>query len=161
MTKKRIWRKSSRGVAMVEAGILAPIFAMMMMLTVYLGGVYDRKYKSFMLERYNTWSYVSNNCTSAGGGSGDSTTPATQDQSSNMPPSNQYTSGAQGQSETSAALFIGHGQNTQTWDYAPTHKFNNGQAKSMTTEGWVVCNSAPEGYNVFGYLGGILSQVGL
>ena len=39
---KNHWSKRrARGVAMVEAGILAPIFAMMMMLNVYLGGAYE------------------------------------------------------------------------------------------------------------------------
>jgi hypothetical protein len=144
---------------MVEAGILAPIFAMMMMFTVYLGGVYETKYKSIMQERFNTWSYASNNCTNAGGGSGDTPESATQDQSGNMPTGNQYTNQAQGGPQTTSTLFVGHGQSSQTWSYAPTLRFNGGSPKQITTEGWVVCNSASQGANIFGYLGNILGSI--
>lgn len=61
-TMKTRWieRRASRAVAMVEAGILAPIFAMMMMMTIYLGGVYEKKYLSVNKARYYTWAYASN-----------------------------------------------------------------------------------------------------
>jgi hypothetical protein len=149
-------RRSERGVAMVEGGILAPIFAMMMMMTVYLGGVYQAKYQSFMDERNKTWTYVSNSCS----GDGDKSESATGN--TNLPSESNQAQGsqAQGRSDATAAMFIGHGKAQRTWDYTPTYKFNNGGPKTVTTEGWAVCNEKKYGHNVFSYLGGILGQVG-
>jgi hypothetical protein len=154
-TSSKRWskRRYARGVAMVEAGILAPIFAMMMMMTVYLGGIYQTKYKSFMLERYNTWHYVSNSCTT---GDGDEPEQATPQQTT--PPGGSYGDQAQGGPQASSSMFIGHGHSTLEWAYAPTLKFNNGNAKSITTEGWAVCNEKKNGMNVFQYMGGVISQ---
>jgi hypothetical protein len=141
---------------MVEGGILAPIFAMMMMMTVYLGGVYQTKYKSFLEARYKTWNYVSNSCEK---GDGDKAETASQ---TNMPSESNQAQGsqAQGRSAADASMFIGHGQAEETWSYAPTLRFNNGAPKTIHTEGWAVCNEKKWGYNVFSYLPGILSQVG-
>jgi hypothetical protein len=131
---------------MVEAGILAPIFAMMMMLNIYIGGVYETKYRSFMNERFNTMSYASNHCTNAGGaGDGpDNATPATPNQS---PPSgdSKYSSQVSNQGATNS-MFIAHSKDTQSWTYGPTLKYNiaaPGSKKDVSTEGWAVCNEPP------------------
>lgn len=147
-------RRSERGVALVEAGVLAPIFAMMMMMTVYLGGVYQTKYQSFLDARNGTWSYVSNSCQ----GDGDHAEPA---MDPNMPSTNVGQGGqASGESESNASLFIGHSKTSRTWDYAPTYRFNNPSGpKTITTEGWAVCNESKYGGNVFSYLPGIIGQV--
>lgn len=149
-------RRFSRGVAMVEGGILAPIFAMMMMLTVYLGGIYQTKYKTFMQARFNGWSYVSSACTS---GSGDQSEAASNQ--FDTPPQTTQAQGAQapGRSAAESKMFIGHGQSQLTWDYEPTYKFNNGP-KTITTETWAVCNEPPpQGMNLISEAGNIISQV--
>lgn len=148
-------RRGSTGAAMVEGGILAPIFAMMMMMTVYLGGVYQVKYRSFMDGRFKAWSYASNNCEA---GDGDKSETA---QSGYQTPS-QSNQGdgakAQGRAEAEASSFIGHGYAEYKWDYSPTYRFNNNGPKTIRTDAWVVCNDKKHGMNVFSYLGGIVSQ---
>jgi len=174
MTKRWRRRKFSRGAAMVEAGILAPIFAMMMMLTIYLAGTYETKYRTVMLSRYATWSYASNACSTDGFNPITSDLPTgikpgdvsnsqgnavTQQQDPNSS-SNKYTSQAQGGAQAGASLFMGHGQSTLTWDYKPTYRFNSQSAKQITTKSQVVCNTPPpQGMNIFSYLGGILKGV--
>ena len=150
MTTK-LWsrRQKGRGVAMVEAGILAPIFAMMMMMTVYLGGVYNAKYRSFVKERYYTGYYGSNSCTKSianAGGDGNAT-PA---QSQQNDPCNQ----AQGGAQASASLGMGHAYDEEVWDYSPTYKFNNGGPKKVRTDGYMVCNEKAVSGGIFSSLGG-------
>ena len=172
MIKRWNQRKGMRGVAMVEGGILAPIFAMMMMLNIYLGGVYQTKYLGnpdqlggyaggFLNERFQTWSFASNHCTADEGGSGDNTESATKDQSGNVPKSggpDSY-SGQVPNSGSTASAFIGHGQDTSVWSYQPTLMFNGGQPKVILTEGWVVCNEPPnQGYNIIGELKSSIGQ---
>jgi len=169
-------RLGGRGVAMVEAGILAPIFAMMMMMTIYLMGTYEAKYRTCMLSRYAAWSFASNACSDdefkpitsdlppgikLGPVSGDSKGPATQQQDkTGGAPGNPQTDKAEGGDSASKALFMGHGQSTLTWDYQPTYKFHSGGAKTVTTESQVVCNTPkPVGQNIFSYLGSIISSV--
>jgi len=174
MIKRWSQRRASRGVAMVEAGILAPIFAMMMMMTIYLGGVYEAKYRTHMLSRYATWSYASNSCSNTafkpvydlpqgiknGGSSNAGDGAATTDQNGNLPPSNNYTSQAQGGTQATSSLLMGHGTSTLTWDYSPTYKFHGGIPKSVTTVSYSVCNEPPpQGMNIFAYLGNILGKV--
>jgi hypothetical protein len=144
---------------MVEGGILAPIFAMMMMMTVYLGGVYQTKYDSFMKARYKTWSYGSNACTNPDG-VGDVGTDGQATNSTNPPSQSSQGSGsqAQGRSDATQAMFIGHGYDEEKWDYAPTYRFYNNGPQTIRTDGWVVCNEKNYGHNPFSYIGGIFSQ---
>lgn len=154
MTKLR-WnrRRRKRGVAMVEAGILAPIFAMMMMMTVYLGGVYEKKYLSVVKARYYTWAYASNSGQSVPNASqGD---PATASQDTGDDPCNV---GGAGASQASKSLFICKGMDEETWSYGPTLKFNGGAAKKVQTTGQVVCNEAKNGFNVFAEIGSLAGQ---
>lgn len=178
MTKRWKERQGRRGVAMVEAGILAPIFAMMMMLTIYLMGAYETKYRTTMMSRYAAFSYASNAC------SDDNFKPITNDLPTGIKPgnlsndnqgsvtqqqdtsggggSNQYTDGAQGSSSASSAgasMFQAHGTSTMTWDYSPTYKFNGGGAKTITSESFVVCNTKPVGMNVFSYIKNLAIQL--
>jgi len=151
MKKRWKQRQVSRGVAMVEAGILAPIFAMMMMMTVYLGGVYNAKYRSFMKERYYTWYYGSSGCTASISNSspdGD----ATQPQSTPSDPCGQESSG-----NASVALGMAHAYDRETWSYAPTLRFNGNNPKDIQTDGYMVCNEKKTSDSFFGSLGGQLS----
>jgi hypothetical protein len=144
-------RRSSRGVAMVEAGILAPIFAMMMMMTVYLGGVYNAKYRSFVKERYYTWYYGASGCSA----SITNSTPggdATAAQPTQSDPCNQ----AQGGAQASSSLGTAHAYDEEVWDYSPTLKFNGGQPKHVRTDGYMVCNEKKTSSSFFGSLGGQL-----
>jgi hypothetical protein len=179
MTKRTIHRRGERGVAMVEAGILAPIFAMMMMLTIYLGGIYETKYRTCMLARYATWSYASNACSGTEfkpdtsdlpkpiqkGSQSNSNAGQTTNQPSNTPtdvpgPKGGNNSGPAGASQGTNTLFMAHGQSTLTWTYSPTLRFNGNSPKSITTVGQVVCNTPPPvGMNIFGYLGNIIGTV--
>lgn len=161
---------------MVEAGILAPIFAMMMMMTAFLMGTYETKYRTCMLARYATWSYASNACDGkefkpitddlpmgikAGAQTNNNNGAATTKQDQNGgTSSNQYTNQAQGGAQASNSLFMAHGKSTMTWDYAPTQRFSGNAAKSISTEGQVVCNTPPPaGMNIFSYLGNILGKI--
>jgi hypothetical protein len=166
-------RRRSRGVAMVEAGILAPIFAMMMMMTIYLDGTYETKYRTVLLSRYATWSYASNACSNENfkpvtddlpgaikpGATSNSTGDSVTQQQDPNQNSNQYTNQAQGGAQAGASMFMGHGTSTLTFDYAPTYRFNSGP-KQITTESQTVCNTPPpQGMNIFSYLGNILGKV--
>lgn len=179
MISKRLkCRQKERGVAMVEAGILAPIFAMMMMMTIYLMGSYETKYRTAMMSRYAAYSYASNGCSNSefkpitndlppgitdNGTNGTNGGDATQQQDPNGgASSNQYTSQAQGGAQASSKMFFSHGTSTMSWDYQPTYRFNNGNKKSITSDSYVVCNTPPPaGMNIFSYLGGIVSGIGL
>jgi hypothetical protein len=144
-------RKRARGVAMVEAGILAPIFAMMMMMTVYLGGVYNAKYRSFVKERYYTWYYASSGCSKSIANSSPAGN-ATQQQSQPNDPCNQ----AQGGAQATASMGFAHAYDSEVWDYSPTYKFNNGGPKTITTDGYTVCNEKAVSGGIFSSLGGQL-----
>ena len=136
---------------MVEGGILAPIFAMMMMLTVYLGGVYQTKYRSFVKERFYTWYYASSGCTASIANSnpdGDATAP----QNPPSDPCNQ----AQDTNGASSSLGVAHAYDQEQWTYGPTLRFNNGNVKTVRTDGYVVCNEK----KVAPGIGGIFSQLG-
>lgn len=172
MTTK-LWsrRQKGRGVAMVEAGILAPIFAMMMMMTVYLMGTYETKVRTMNMSRYAVFSYASNGCSNEQfkpitsdipvgikdieqtGGSGGN---ATQQQSVSSGDSHTSQVEADNGSNAGASLLIAKGHATMTWDYSPTYKFNNGNSKQITTDGQTVCNPVPVGMNIASYI----SQVG-
>jgi hypothetical protein len=145
---------------MVEAGILAPIFAMMMMMTAYLMGTYETKYRTIMMSRYATWSYASNHCTAdefnpitddlptgiklgaLSPTTGDSVTQ--QQDSTGGSGGTSWTNAAEGSQSGSSAtgsMFMAKGTSTMTWDFSPTYKFNGGSAKQITTESQTVCNA--------------------
>jgi len=134
---------------MVEAGILAPIFAMMMMLNVYLGGVYEKKYISVNKARFQTWSNASNSANNGPAAAGNQDSPPTNPCSGSTP------SGG----STGASMFMCTGQDDETWDYAPTLRFNNNAPKSLHSEGMVVCNEKKNGMDVFSYVGNEFSQL--
>ena len=157
-TKLWIKRSRARGVAMVEAGILAPIFAMMMMMTTYLGGVYEAKYKSFMMERYYTWSFSSSGCTNNPPNAGEDGQATQQQDTGGGDPCNK----AQGESAAKAQMGIAHAYDEEVWAYQPTLRFNGGQVKKVHTDGWVVCNEkkVPPGVmGIFDQLKGEVSQL--
>jgi hypothetical protein len=157
-TMKKRWmkRRLARGVAMVEGGILAPIFAMMMMLTVYLGGVYQAKYRSFEKERFNTWSYASGGCTTSVNGA-NTDQPATPPQNPPSDPCNQQSGAAQ--SSASSSMFTAHGTDQEEWSYSPTLRFNNNQIKYVHTDGYMVCNEKAVPGGIFASLGGQLGSM--
>lgn len=176
--KTKLWRMRfrNRGVAMVEAGILAPIFAMMMMMTVYLMGSYETKYRTAMMSRYAAFSYASNSCTDeafkpvydmpAGiknGGSAPSKGGALtqqQDETGGQG-TDKYTQGADSEhgAEAGGSMFMANAQSTMTWDYSPTYKFNNGGAKTITSTSQVACNPKKSGMNPFSYISSLAGQI--
>lgn len=179
MTTTKRWKKRlrTRGVAMVEAGILAPIFAMMMMMTIYLMGTYEAKYRSVMMSRYATWSYASNACSDdefkpitddlplgikAGstGGTNDGAVTQKQDETGGAG-TDKYTQGADDQAGASAgsSMFMAHGKASMTWDYSPTYKFNGSGAKTVMTESQAVCNTKPTGMNPISYIQNLAGQI--
>jgi hypothetical protein len=164
----------------VEAGILAPIFAMMMMMTIYLGGVYETKYRTCMLSRYATWSYASNACSNkefkpdtsdlpnviqkgaqTNGPNGSATNPISGTPTGVSGPKGGNNGGPPGAASGTNTLLMAHGQSTLAWNYSPTNRFTSGnQAKSITTQSQVVCNTPPAvGMNIFSYLGSLISTV--
>jgi len=174
----RRWRirQQNRGVAMVEAGILAPIFAMMMMMTVYLMGTYETKYRTVMMSRYATWSYASNACDNAefkpeydlptgiknGGTQSNQGSAITQPQDqTGGAGTDKFTDKANNDvgSKAGGSMFMANGQSTMTWDYTPTYKFHGGTAKTITTTGQVACNTKDVGMNPISYITGIAGQL--
>ncbi len=135
-------RKKGGGVALVEAGILAPIFAMMMMMTVYLGGVYQKKYISTMKSRDMAFTKAAAGCTT-----GDSQ-PGFGGSEPNVSGGANNPSGKAMGSESAATsnMFFATGKDTETWDYEPTYKFNGGGPKSVTSLSYVMCNEPQRGY---------------
>lgn len=177
-TKRWSKRLRNRGVAMVEAGILAPIFAMMMMMTIYLMGTYETKYRTVMMSRYATWSYAANGCTNdefnpvydnvpgiqlgtSQGGNGGAVTQQ-QDQNGGTG-SNQYTSGAQGAGASAASsMFMSKGSSTMTWTYSPgVIQTFAGHNQGITTQSQTVCNPKPVGMNVFSYIGNLAGMINI
>ena len=187
MTKMKLWnrRQRGRGVAMVEAGILAPIFAMMMMMTVYLMGTYETKLRTVMMSRYATWSYASNACTDEefkpitndlpvaiinGANTGSNGGDATQQQNPSSGDSRTGEAEADGAASAGAKMMIAKGKSTMTWNYKPTYKFNGGttdsqgtttggSAKEITTESQTVCNPKPVGMNILKYIQDVAKNV--
>ncbi len=178
ISKQWRMRTRQRGVAMVEAGILAPVFAMMMMMTVFLMGVYETKYRTAMMSRYATWSFASNACKNdqfkpitndlppgiqngpSSASQGESVTqPQDQNGGTNLG-SNKYASQgptSQG-AQASSSMFMAHGTATMTWNYSPTQRFSNHAAKQITTTSEVVCNTPPP-QGAINYLANILGSV--
>ncbi len=176
--KTKLWRMrlKNRGVAMVEAGILAPIFAMMMMMTVYLMGTYETKYRTAMMSRYAAFSYASNACTddafkpvydmptgiTNGGTSPSKGGSLTQQQDeTGGTGTDKYTQSADQDhgAEAGGKMFMANGQSTMTWDYTPTYKFNSGASKSITSTSQVACNTKKSGMNPFSYISGLAKQI--
>ena len=164
---------------MVEAGILAPIFAMMMMVNIYVDGVYETKYRSVMQARYATFSYSSNACSNSQyhpdtSDFGPAIQPGTQtngvdsNNSGSNPPTEQPGQLPKGGNVDPGTppggathdLFMAHGESTISWNYQPTYRLNdtgsNGP-KVVKTEGNVLCNTPPpQGMNVFGYIANLI-----
>jgi len=177
--KTKLWRMrlKNRGVAMVEAGILAPIFAMMMMMTVYLMGSYETKLRTVMMSRYATWSYASNACSDEefkpeydlpagiknGGTTGSNGGAVTEPQDeTGGAGTDKFTQSADGDvgKQAGGSMFMAKGQSTMTWDYSPTYKFNgNGGAKTITTTGQVACNPKDVGMNPISYISNLAGQI--
>lgn len=177
MTTTKRWsqRSGNRGVAMVEAGILAPVFAMMMMMTVYLMGTYETKYRTVMLSRYATWSYATNGCKddaynpmtsdlppgiTLGGVSnakGDQMTNEQDEQggTGGNTDATKYTSGADGAGGASAraSMFMSKGTATMTWTYTPgvIQKFT-GHDQPITTDSQTLCGPVKSGMNPFDFI---------
>ncbi len=136
---------------MVEGGIVAPVFVLMFIFNVYLGGVYQAKYKSFMKSRFSTWSYASQNCT---GGDGNASKEQNQDGFQSPPEAGQGAGGqVPGASDATASFFMAHGQDKEHFMYLGNRITNNSQDKWVHTESWVMCNEEPHGHNIFTYLG--------
>ena len=179
MKRRWIQRRGSRGVAMVEAGILAPIFAMMMMMTVYLSGVYETKYRSTMIARYATFSYAANSCSNTefkpdtsdlGPAIQPGTTQANNgpDQTTTPPPPQNNVPGPKGgnnggpgnlAAQATTGIFSSHGEATLTWNYSPTYKFNNNGPITIKTYGETLCNTPPnQGMNIISYIQNLVSM---
>lgn len=165
---------------MVEAGILAPIFAMMMMMNIYLCGIYETKYRSVMNSRYATFSYASNSCSAsqtnvdwadmppaiqqAGGGTlgnqnGSGSNPQTPP-SGQTPGGGTVNPGAVPAGATSGLL--AKGTSTLEWNYTPTYRFNDTGSgpKVIETDGTTMCNPPPPvGMNVIGYITGLIQTL--
>jgi hypothetical protein len=154
-SKKRLAaRQRARGVALVEAGILAPIFAMMMMMTVYLGGVYNAKYQSFMDARQKAWYNASNNCDPEGSSESlNSSGYGTPSETNNGAGAN---ADGDSRSGASSSWDVSHGHGERTFDYTPTYKFNNNGPKQVSTDSYTMCNSKKYGKNVFTYMWGAI-----
>jgi len=158
-------RVKGRGAALVEAGIVAPLFAMMFILHVYIAGVYEAKIESAQEARGNAFFYAGNNC-KASTGHIDSGSGAGTDNNANNQGRQGIPDAPQG---SNSQIMIGSGHGERTFNnpiggnangnyQMPNQTLGVWQTKTVTTDSYVMCNEGPYGMNAFSYIGGMISQ---
>lgn len=150
-------RTRQRGAALVEAGIVAPMFAMMFILHVFIAGTYEAKIESAQTARADAFFYAGNNCSK---GNGDSAGESGQGTDPNA--NNQGQGGVPSQPpQMDNSIFIGHAKASKSF-HNPIGGSSQPawQDKTVTSESWVMCNEGPYGMNVIKYIGGMIQQAG-
>lgn len=148
MNPKR--RLKSRGAAMVEAGAIAPIFAMMFVANVWLAGVYQAKIISAQKSRAAAFYSAGNNCDNKEATAAGTDPTANSSGGTNGTPTT-------GQAGLSTSLFITHAKDTESFSNPFTYN-SDWQSKSVTSESAVMCNEKPNGFNPLSYIGQMISQ---
>jgi len=173
MTNTAKNRVRKRGVALVEAAIVAPVFAMLWLMMIHISGVYQYKIETAQESRYQAFYRATNSCTKNGsppaghtnGGADDSggqTSSQTNDGSTDLSKG----SSVPGSSAImSNSKFIAKGTVTATWNYNSgasieyTGSTYTVAAQDVKTDSYVLCNEEPSGINPISYLGGLASTI--
>ncbi|CAN5342454.1 hypothetical protein BH09MYX1_BH09MYX1_06040 [soil metagenome] len=154
-------RRRSRGAALVEAGIVAPIFAGIFLMSVYVGGVYETKYRSVNKSRGDGFGFASRNCE---GGNGDKSDDGVGnfDQTDGATAGEGSGKGPDIPSDISGAVFTAHVQSTEkfVWWFA-TNPVGGQQTKTIHSDTFVMCNEKKHGLNVFTYLAQFIGQLSI
>jgi hypothetical protein len=152
---RRKSRKHERGTALPEAGIVAPIFAMMFLMAGYLGKTYETKFKTLNESRYTAFNSSVNGCAGGadeGNGNFNSVPNAQPNQGESQTPVDG--------SSTSTSLLTAHAQSTGSFSFwFDAGKIGTPQTKTIHSKSEVLCTEEKHGINVFSYLGQMFSQV--
>lgn len=152
---RRKSRKHERGTALPEAGIVAPIFAMMFLMAGYLGKTYETKFQTLNESRFTAFDAAVHTCAGGadeGNGNFNSVPNSQPDQSSSQTPVDG--------SSTSTSLFTAHAKSTGSFSFwFDASKIGTPQTKTIHSDSEVVCTEEKHGLNVFSYLGSMFSQV--
>jgi len=152
---RRKSRKHERGTALPEAGIVAPIFAMMFLMAGYLGKTYETKFKTLNESRYTAFNAAVTDCSGGadeGNGNFNSVPNSQPDQGSSR-------TGVDG-SSTSKSLMTAHSKSTASFSFwFDASNIGTPQTKTIHSDSEVVCTEKAQGVNVFSYLGQMFSQL--
>jgi hypothetical protein len=150
-------RRSARGVALVEAAVIAPVYALFWLMMIHISGVYQTKIATAQESRYQAFYYATNNCESSGSSSFQGvTSSASRGESRNS----QTNDGTAGGAESKGQPVVGQladnlmpmavGRANATWSYnkGNTIEYGGGQTFTVTeqtvkTESYVLCNEKP------------------
>ena len=146
---------------MVEAGIVAPIFAIIYLSSVYVGGTYEAKYRSVNKSRGDGFGYASRNC--EGNGQKDDSGIGNFDQTDGATAANGSGKGPDVPSDISGALFMAHIKSEEKFNFPFANVPFSGdpQVKVVHSDSFCMCNEKKHGMNVFTYLGQFIGQLSI
>lgn len=152
---RRKSRKHERGTALPEAGIVAPIFAMMFLMAGYLGKTYETKYQTVNESRFTAFDAAVHTC-AGGADEGNGNFNSVPGSSPNQ--GDAKTSVDSG--GTSTSLFTAHSKSNGSFTFwFDAANIGTPQTKTIHSDSEVVCTEEKQGYNVFKYLGSMFSQL--
>lgn len=159
--RRSSWRARGRGAALVEAGIVAPVFAGIWLMSVYVGGVYETKYRSLNQSRGDGFGYASRNCET---GTGDTTDDGAGNfgQTDGAKAADGSGKGPDVPSEISGSVFTAHVKSKKdfVWFFA-NNPAGEAATKTVHSDTYVMCNEKKHGMNVLTYLGQFISQLSI
>ncbi len=148
----RIHRSRLRGAALPEAGIVAPVFAFIWLVSVYVGRTYEVKYQTVNQARYDAFNSALNGCA---GGSDEGQGNYPQDTSGSNTPDIEP-------SAMKSSLFTANataeGQFTYWFTASKIQPGSYPQTKIIHSKSSVVCTEEAHGVNVFSYFGEMLKS---
>jgi hypothetical protein len=139
-----------RGAALPEAGIVAPIFAMIWLVSVYVGKTYEVKYQVTNQSRYDAFNSALNGCS---GGSDEGQGNYPQDTSGSGTPDIEP-------SAMKSSLFTANAtaEGQFTYWFNASQLGGYPQTKVIHSKSSVVCTEEAHGVNVFSYFGEMLKS---
>jgi hypothetical protein len=152
---RRTSRKHERGTALPEAGIVAPIFAMMFLMAGYLGKTYETKFQTLNQSRYDAFNASVNGC--AGGtdsGAGDFN-------GVNGANSGNGQTGADAAGSTmSKSLLTAHAESSGQFTFwFNASNIGTPQTKVIHSKSEVLCTERKHGLNVFTYVADMFKKI--
>lgn len=137
-------RKKQRGAALPEAGIVAPIFALIWLVSVYVGKVYETKFETVNQSRYEAFNSARKGCA---GGSDEGAGSFDHDTSGSGTPDIEPAA-------MKTSLYTANASSTGKFSFwFNASNIGQSQEKSITTKSSVVCTEEAHGINVFSYFG--------
>ena len=167
-------RKYQRGAALVEAAIVAPIFAMFWLMMIHISGVYQYKIETSQESRYASFYRATNGCDGTTGAGAyheantvDGDGPSQTMGSGGMPSTN-GTGGSLGNvngAQGNDSQLVATATSDATWSYTNGASVDTAaghfslSSQQVETQSSVVCNEKPQGINVVGYLGNVVGEI--